>query len=250
MAKPVVADDLRLKDLGDALAAGWADFREHPVFGLFFAAIYVGVGLGLYFGVNSLGEVAWLIPIIAGFPIVAPFIAVGLYEVSRRRERHLPMEWKPILGALNGRGDEQIILMGGLVFVAFSFWVIIAHAISLIFLPNAGMGADIVTTLLSPAGLAMLGMGGVTGGLLAWGLFSVTVVSLPMLIDRDVDCITAIIASISMVRSNLFVMLVWGALVVIVLVIAMLPALIGLFIALPVLGHATWHLYRRAVHMP
>ncbi len=248
--KPVVAQDLKLGDLGRALAAGWSDFLKHPAFGLFFAAIYVGAGLGLYFGLTTLGEPAWLFPIVAGFPIVAPFIAVGLYEVSRRREAGLPMEWKPILGALNGRGDEQIILMGGFVFVVFSFWVIIAHTISLVFLPNAGMGGDTLETLLSTSGLVMLGVGSAVGGLLAWGLFSITVISLPMLVDRDVDCITAIIASVKTVRSNLFVMLVWGAIVAITLMIAMAPLLLGLFVALPVLGHATWHLYRRSVSLP
>lgn len=248
--KPVVAQDLTLGDLGKVLAAGWSDYRTYPVFGLFFAAIYVAAGLGLYFGVTRLGDPTWLYPIVAGFPMVAPFIAVGLYEVSRRRENNLPMEWKPILGALRGRGDEQILLMGGFVFVAFSFWVIIAHTISLIFLPNAGMGDSTLATLLSPAGLAMLGVGSATGGLLAWALFSVTVISIPMLIDRDVDCITAIIASVSAVRSNLFVMLVWAAIVAVLLVMAMLPFFLGLFIALPVLGHATWHLYRRLIGEP
>ena len=245
-----IADDLTIGDLGRALTAGWSDFRAHPVFGLFFAAIYVFAGVALYFGVETWGQTAWFIPAIAGFPIVAPFIAVGLYEVSRRREAGLPMDWSPILGALKGRGDEQIILMGGFVFVIFSFWVILAHTISLIFLPNTGMEKDGIAALQSGAGIAMLTVGSMVGALLAWGLFSITVISLPMLIDRDVDCITAIIASVKTVRANTAIMLVWAGIIAVSLTAAMVPFFAGLFVVLPVLGHATWHLYRRAISIP
>ncbi|WP_271438387.1 DUF2189 domain-containing protein [Pontixanthobacter luteolus] len=242
-----VADDLTFADLGRVLASGWDDFRANPVFGLFFAAIYVFAGLALYYGVRTWGQTAWFIPAIAGFPIIAPFIAVGLYEVSRRREAGLPMHWGPILGALKGRGDEQIILMGGFVFVAFSFWVILAHTISLIFLPNTGMETDGIAALQTEAGIAMLAVGSMVGALLAWGLFSITVISLPMLIDRDVDCITAIIASVKTVRRNMSVMLAWAGIIAVSLGAAMLPFFLGLLIVLPVIGHATWHLYRRAL---
>ena len=116
-----VASDLTSADLRAALGAGWNDFKANPAYGLFFAFIYVVAGNFLYFVLFSRGEVAWLIPAAAGFPLVAPFIAVGLYEVSRRRQAGLAMSWRSILGALRGRGDDQLLMMGGFVFVGFTF---------------------------------------------------------------------------------------------------------------------------------
>lgn len=246
-AAPVVADDLRLADLGRALRAGWRDFVAAPHFGLFFASIYVGAGIALYLLVWEKGLYTWLIPAMAAFPIIAPFAAVGLYEVSRRRELGEPLKWGPVLGALRGRGDDQIMLMGAFIFVVFAFWVIIAHGVSLIFLADFGAAAHSLDILMTGPGIAMLMVGSAIGALLAWGLFAITVISLPMLVDRKVDAITAIIASIRAVRGNLAIMLVWAAIIAITLVLAMIPALLGLLIALPVLGHATWHLYRRAI---
>ncbi len=246
-APVTVAMDLSMTDLRSALSAGWRDFVAYPVYGLFFAAFYVLGGLGLVYGLSNLGQGWWLIPAMAGFPLLAPFTAVGLYEVSRRREAGLLIGWRGVLGALGGRGDEQLILMGGIVFVAFSFWMILAHGIFAIFLGESGIGAEAGALLMSTDALLMMLVGSVVGGLFALGLFAITVVSLPMLVDREVDFITAIIVSLSVVGSNKRVIMGWATLIAVTLALAMLPMFVGLFVALPVLGHATWHLYRRAV---
>jgi uncharacterized membrane protein len=247
IAPATTLQSLTAKDIRYALGAGWGDFAAHPIFGLFFAAFYVAGGLMLVIGLSRMGEGWWLIPIMAGFPLLAPFSAVGLYEVSRRREAGMPLSWRGVLGALGGRGDEQLILMGAIVFVAFSFWMILAHGIFAIFLGNSGIGAASGALFLSTNAIAMLLVGGAVGGIFALGLFAITVISLPMLVDREVDFITAIIVSLGVVRSNKQVMLGWAVLVAVTLTLAMLPMFAGLFVALPVLGHATWHLYRRAV---
>lgn len=247
VAPATVASDLTLGDLRGALAAGWRDFAANPMFGLFFASIYVVMGVLLYQGLMIRGAAAWLLPIVAGFPLFAPFAAVGLYEVSRRRQIGLALGWRPVLGALRGRGDDQLLMMGGLVFVAFSFWMGIAHGIFAIFLANSGIGMESLEMLRSGSGLMMLLVGGGVGALMALALYSVTVISLPMLVDRDVDFITAIIVSLATVRSNGVVMVVWAGVIAVSLFVAMLPFFLGLFLVLPVLGHATWHLYRRAV---
>ncbi len=247
IAPATVAGDLKISDLRAALAAGWRDFAANPLFGLFFASIYVIAGLFLYYALFVLGEIVWLAPAAGGFPLLAPFTAVGLYEVSRRREAGLPMSWGAILGALRGRGDEQLLMMGGIVFVGFSFWIGIAHGIFAIFLAESGIGSESLELLRTGAGVAMLFVGGTAGALMALVFYSITVISLPMLVDRDVDFITAIIVSLATIRSNTFVMLVWATLIAVSLFLAMLPAFLGLLIVLPVLGHATWHLYRRAV---
>lgn len=247
-AAPVsVAKNLTVGDLKAALAAGWQDFKAHPAFGLFFAAIYVGAGIFLYFALFVRGEVFWLVPAAAGFPLLAPFVAVGLYEVSRRREAGLPMSWRAVLGALRGHGDEQIISMGVILFVAFGFWLMIAHGIFAIFLAESGLASESIELFRTGAGIAMLVVGSFFGALIALAFYAITVASLPMLVDREVDFITAIIVSLATVRSNTRVMLIWAALIATALFVAMLPFFLGLFVALPVLGHATWHLYRRSV---
>lgn len=247
VAKTSVASDLTIDDLHSALAAGWADFRAHSQFGLFFAGIYVFAGIMLYYVLFVWSQLAWLSTLAAGFPLIAPFVAVGLYEVSRRRENGLPMRWGAILGALRGRGDEQILAIGVIVFVAFGFWVIIAHGVFAIFLSASGMGSETIDFLMTNTGIAMLVVGGAIGALMALAFYAITVISLPILVDREIDFITAIIISLAAVRSNPRVMLAWACLIAIALFVAMLPLFLGLFIVLPVLGHATWHLYRRVV---
>ena len=247
VARHLVAGDLRPADLVAALRAGLRDFAAHPQYGLFFAAVYVAAGLFIYVALVDWGQAEWLIPAMAGFPLVAPFTAVGLYEVSRRREAGLPLGWGPVLGALKGRGDQQIIMMGGIVFVAFSFWMIVAHGVFAIFMAESGVGSESLVVLTTPAGLAMLGVGSVTGGLMALAFYAITVMSLPMLVDREVDFLTAIIVSLGAMRSNGVVLTAWAVIIAVLLFVAMIPLFAGLLVVLPVLGHATWHLYRRAV---
>lgn len=247
IAPATVASDLKLSDLRAAVAAGWIDFKAYPVFGLFFAAIFAIAGMALYFALFVRGELFWLVLAAAGFPLLSPFVAVGLYEVSRRREAGMPMSWRAVLGALRGHGDEQIISMGVILFVAFGFWLMVAHGIFAIFLAESGIGSESMELFRTGAGIMMLVVGSIVGGLMALAFYAITVVSLPMLVDREVDFITAIIVSLATVRSNKFVLLIWAVVIAIVLFVAMLPLFLGLFVVLPVLGHATWHLYRRAV---
>lgn len=247
LAPAAVSRDITLGDLRAALAAGWSDFRAFPAFGLVFASIFVVCGLFLSFELATRGALVWLLLAAAGFPLLAPFVAVALYEVSRRRENGQPMTWGAILGALRGRGDDQLLMMGGILFVGFTFWIILAHGIFAIFLSASGIGSESLALFRTGPGVMMLVVGGAVGALIALLFYSVSVISLPMLVDRDVDFITAIITSVAAVRSNLLVLLVWAGLIAAVLFVAMLPLFLGLLVVLPVFGHATWHLYRRAV---
>ncbi|MBN2761200.1 MAG: DUF2189 domain-containing protein [Rhodobacteraceae bacterium] len=234
-------------DLRAALAAGWSDFRRAPAFGLFFALVYVAGGLALWFGLGAMGQPVWFVPIAAGFPLFAPFAAIGLYEVSRRLEQGENLSWPPILGALRGRGDGQLALMAVGVLLAFGFWIVLARSMFAIFMARSGIGFDSLNLLFSADGISMLIIGSAVGAALAFALFSVTVMSLPLLLDRQVDFVTAIITSVQAVRHNLQTMLIWAAIIAGLIFAAMMPAFLGLFVVLPVLGHATWHLYRRAV---
>ncbi|MBN8484503.1 MAG: DUF2189 domain-containing protein [Sphingomonadales bacterium] len=242
-----VAADLTMADLRHALAEGWRDFLTHPLYGLFFGAIYVAGGLALAWALTSRGASGWLFTAAAGFPLVAPFTAVGLYEVSRRREAGLPLSWGTVLGALRGRGDDQLLMMGGFIFVGFTFWMILAHGIFAIFMAESGVGSESLEVFRTTAGIAMLVVGTAVGAVIAYVFYAVTVISLPMLVDRDVDFLTAIIKSLRTVQANGAVMLGWAVVIAAALFAAMIPAFAGLLVILPVLGHATWHLYRRVV---
>lgn len=243
----MIARDLAIADLRAALAAGWGDFRNEPLFGLFFALIFVAGGLALTYFLLARGEYSWAIPAAAGFPLLAPFAAVGLYEVSRRRELGLPMKWSAILGAVKGRGDEQILAMGVIIFVAFGFWVIVAHVIFSIAIAEAGAGSESLAFLATNTGLTMLVIGSLIGGVMALAFFAITVFSLPMLVDREVDFLTSVIASLACFRANWRVLLIWAFLISAVLFASIATGFLGLLMTLPILGHATWHLYRRAI---
>ncbi|MGY6549804.1 MAG: DUF2189 domain-containing protein [Roseinatronobacter sp.] len=245
--KSATPEALQVGDLKAALNAGLADFKAAPAFGLFFALVYVLGGLGLWFGLGAAGQPVWFIPIAAGFPLFAPFAAVGLYEVSRRREAGEPLSWGPVLGALRGKGDGQLALMAVGVLLVFGFWIILARGIFAIFMARSGIGFESLGLLWSFSGVSMLLLGSLVGAAVALVLFSITVISLPMLLEREVDFVTAMITSVETVRENPRTMLTWAAIIAGLLIAAMIPAFLGLFFVLPVLGHATWHLYRRAM---
>jgi uncharacterized membrane protein len=221
-----------LSDLTQALIAGWRDFRAEPLFGLFFAGIYVLGGWLIVFSLTAKGQLWWSLPASAGFPILGPFVACGLYEVSRRREAGERLIWGQVLGVVFRQKDRQIPSMAAVIVVFFLFWNFLAHMIFALFLGKATL-TNITTSaevFLTPEGLAML-----------------AVVSLPMLLDREVDFVTAMLTSLGVVTESPLVMLGWGAVIGGSLFVAMLPGFAGLFVVLPVFGHATWHLYRRAI---
>jgi uncharacterized membrane protein len=237
-------------DLHHALGAGWRDFLAHPLYGAFFAMVYVVGGWLLTYAFTAQGQVWWTLPAAAGFPILAPFAACGLYEISRRREAGLPLVFRDILGAVVRQKDRQIPSMAAVIVVFFLFWNFLAHTIFALFLGKSTM-TNVTSSLgvfLTPEGMMMLAFGTAVGAVFATLLYALTVVSLPMLLDdREVDFVTAMLTSIALVRENPVMMLGWGAFIAVLLFVGMLPGFLGLLVVLPVLGHATWHLYRRAV---
>lgn len=240
---------LEISDLREALVLGWRDFRAAPVFGLFFAAVYVAGGWLIWWAMTSQGQIWWTIIAGAGFPILGPFIACGFYEVSRRIEAGAPLGWGAILGVIGAQRDRQIPSMAVVVVVFFLFWNFLGHMIFALFLGRSAMTniSSSLEVFATPEGLGMLVLGTAVGAVFAGVLFALTVVSLPLLLDREVDFITAMITSTSVVLHNPKVMLAWGALVAALLFSGMALGFVGLFVVLPLLGHATWHLYRRAV---
>lgn len=241
---------LSVADIKQCMAQGWADFRKAPGFGLFFGGIYMLGGLLI---VQSLfvWDMSWMIyPVAIGFPLIGPFAAVGLYEVSRRLQSGEPLAWNQILSVMRFQSGREMSWMAFVVLFIFWMWMYQVRLLVALFLGRLSFTSldrfiEIVTT--TGEGLAFLMVGHVVGAVLSLVLFSVTVCSIPMLLDRNVDFVTAMITSVKVVLASPVVMLGWGVMVTLALIAAMVPAFLGLLVVLPVLGHTTWHIYKRAV---
>ncbi|MCP5087420.1 MAG: DUF2189 domain-containing protein [Rhodobacteraceae bacterium] len=244
-----VIKTIQLGDLSRVLGSGFKDFLSAPMFGLFFGMVFFLGGLAIYLQLAVWGESWRILPVAVGFPLLAPFVAVGLYEVSRELEKGQKPDWATVLSSINLQKSREIPWIAFVVLFFFGVWTWLAHLIFALFfglsrMTNVMSGFDILFT---SEGVMFLVVGSAVGAVLAFILFSITVVAVPLLLDREVDFVTAMITSVGFVLENLFVMLVWGAIVAALMVLAMLPFFAGLVVVLPVLGHATWHLYRRAL---
>jgi uncharacterized membrane protein len=242
--------ELTIAHLRSALWAGLADFRRAPHFGLFFSAVYVLGGFAMVW--LGAGHVTWTLATSLGFPLAAPFAAVGLYEVSRRLETDQPLEWRAVLGVVWAERNRQIPWMGAIIVIYFLFWTFLAHMIFALF-----MGLSTITNIsgswdmfLTSQGLTMIAVEMAVGGVLAFLLFAMTVMSLPLMLEKEVDFISAMLLSIRTVSENPAVMALWALIIAVLTILALAPYFLGLFIVLPVLGHATWHLYRAGLDNP
>jgi uncharacterized membrane protein len=236
-------------DVVAAFAAGLADFKAAPQFGLFFGGIYAAAGLFLTTLVVLADWEYLVFPLAAGFALVGPFVAVGLYEVSRRRETGQPLTWRAVLGAIRGQTQRDIVMLGFVLAFVLIAWVKLA---SLLYALTFGLHPvppremlDVMLT--TPRGVAFLLAGNALGALLAMVVFAISVMSFPCLLDRDVDFATGIATSIEAVKVNTGPMFAFGLVVAGLLLVGVVPGFLLLPVVLPVLGHATWHLYRRTV---
>ncbi|MEP1198113.1 DUF2189 domain-containing protein [Tateyamaria sp.] len=228
-----------------ALRLGWADFRARPAFGLLAGASAVLTGWLLMGLTMWAGHTFWLILAVFGFPLVAPFCALGTYEVSRRIGAGEPVSLGAVLYRLRVERGRQIPWLSMLMVVALLFWFFLGHMIFALFLGLKPM-VNVTTSLdvfLSPDGLMMMALGTVIGGLFAFLFFAMCVLGLPLLLAREVDYMTAILSSVAYVREYSRAMIGWAIVIVVMLGLAMLPGLLGLLVILPWLGHASWHIY-------
>jgi len=239
-----------LRDLGEALSLGWQDFWRHPSHLVFLGLIYplCGAILGLW----SSGSNSWplLFPLVSGFALVGPFVALPIYEMSRRQELGLDTHWRAALDVFRTPAFASIAALGVLMLILFTAWLMTAQSLyEQLFGP--GSPADLATFMRevfsTDAGQQLMLWGNIAGFCFAVVTLATMVVSIPLLLDRDVGSAVAVYTSLRVTLKNPVVIAVWGVMVAALLVLGALPLLVGLAIVVPVLGHATWHLYRKAV---
>ena len=247
--QPVVRS-IDLIDLRDALSRGVDDFLAMPTHAMFLCVIYPVIGLllaRLAFGYSIL---PLLYPLVSGFALVGPVAALGLYELSRRREAGRDVSATHALDVLESSSIGAIVALGILLLVIFAIWVALANAIYVV---NFGYATpesiesflrDVLTTR---AGWTLIIVGNGVGLLFAILVLTISVVSFPLLLDRDVGAAVALLTSIRAVARNPLTMTIWGLIVGTLLLIGSLPFFVGLTVVVPVLGHATWHLYRKVI---
>jgi uncharacterized membrane protein len=240
---------IKAADIVETLAQGLRDFQAMPLYGLAFGAIYAGGGIVIMLSLTAFGMVYLAYPLAAGFALIGPFVAIGLYEVSRQREAGQKPSMRGICSTVRSRSE-----IGWMAFVTLFIFVIWMYQVRLLIALLIGLHASfsslkefLTVVLTTNEGLVFLAIGNAVGAALSLVLFSLTVVSFPLLLDRDVDFVTAMITSVRAVVTSPVPMIAWAAIIVILLIVSALPYFLGLLVTLPVLGHSTWHLYRRIV---
>lgn len=228
------------------LAAGWQDLWQRPAISLGYGLIVVLVGAAITWGLFRLDAIAMVLPLAAGFMLVGPMLAVGLYEASRRRELGLPVTWRDV-ALVKVASPTQLGLIGGVLAFALLVWWRIASLLFALFWGLDGfppLDAWIDLLLFTPKGLIFLIVGTVVGGAIAAVIFAISALSVPLLMARRCDAITAVLASIDAVRRNPRPMLLWAWLIALLTGFGLATLYVGLIVVFPLVGHATWHAYR------
>lgn len=242
-------NDIGLDDIRAALRSGWADFWRAPLFGIFFSAAYVIGGWVMFMIYRETGQTWWGIPFVVGFPLIAPFAAVGLYEVSRRMEKDERPNWSDVLGVVFAERNRQVPWIGALIMFWFMFWMFTAHGVFALIMGLSALThiTSSLESLFTKQGLILLAVEMGLGGFFAFTTYAVTAVSLPLLLDKEIDFVTAMIVSAQAVKQSFATMLIWAVIIATLLFIGMALGFLGLLVIMPVLGHATWHLYRKVL---
>ena len=240
-----------LNDLWQSLKEGYDDFNATPTLGVFLTVLYFLFALLLTLflvGENLLLHLAF--PMVAGFTLIGPVVSVGLFEMSRRRERGLDVSWRSTFDFVHSASFAPILALSVVMTLLYVAWLFMAQFLYFgLFGEDQPVSAsDFVTQLVTTRrGAGLIVYGTLLGFLFAFTALAISVVAFPLLLDRPASAATAVAISIRAVASNLMVMAVWGVIVVVLLATGAIVFLIGLAAVLPILGHATWHLYRKVV---
>tara|TARA_R110002124_G_scaffold109676_16_gene262969 strand:+ start:4341 stop:5153 length:813 start_codon:yes stop_codon:yes gene_type:complete len=241
---------ITVADLGDVLARGATDFWERPSHYAMLVLIYPIIGIVLTVWMDGYHTWPLLYPLVGGFALIGPFAAIGLYEISRRREQGLDPAWRHALGVFKSPAIGSIGAVAAMLLVVFTLWLTAAQA-----LYESLFGATTPQTLSAlmvqifgtPGGATLLIVGSALGALFALFALCTTVIAFPLLLDRDVGAFVAVETSFRAVLKNPLPLLVWGIIVGAGLFLGAVPLFVGLAVVIPIFGHATWHLYRKLI---
>ncbi|MDX8492361.1 DUF2189 domain-containing protein [Mesorhizobium sp. VK22B] len=237
-------------DLWDALRLGAEDFWAKPSHYVFLCLIYPIVGLILTQWSSGSNAIQLVYPLMSGFALIGPFAAIGLYEISRRRELGMSSRWHHALDVRHSPALPSIAVIGILLFALFLLWLFAAQSIYTGLFgaePPASVGTFLRDVLTTGRGWTLILLGNAAGFIFAVVVLATTVIAFPLLLDRDVGAVSAIETSARAVMANPLQMALWGLTVAVLLVIGSIPLFAGLAVVMPILGHATWHLYRKVV---
>ena len=231
------------------LAAGWRDLWSAPHVGLTYGSAFAILAFVLTAGLLQFGMQSLILALAGGFLLIGPLVAVGLYEASRRLETGKPVVLEEVMFA-GLRAPGQLGFFGVVLAFAYGVWLQRAFLMFMLFMGSRGLppASEFVPTLLfTPHGLGLLVAGTAVGGVLATIIFSVSVISVPLLLTRPIDAVTAMAASIEAVVKNPKPMALWAALIAGFMILGTLTLFVGLAVAFPLIGHATWHAFRSLV---
>ncbi len=248
-ARPLKINRIGVADLIECIEKGVADFKRSAKYGMFFGAFYAVGGSILLWLVVYTGYFYLAYPLVMGFALVAPFGASGIYEISRRLETGEPLSWGAVLGAVWGRNAAEVSWLALISLFTFMIWMDIAVFIYLIFYgPSMSSLADVFTHVFTTTyGFAFLLVGNAVGAIIALCVFSFTAVSPPLVVDRDADFVTALTTSVRAVIANPRAMLAWMLVIGMDLAVSFVTLHAALLVLFPILGHTTWHLYRKLI---
>jgi uncharacterized membrane protein len=252
LAQPEVRK-VTVTDIIDALRLGLDDFWDRPSHYMFVCLVYPVMSAILIVWMAGGDAIQLLFPLITGFALLGPLAAIGLYEISRRREQDLDTSWVHALEVRNSPAIPAIIAVGALLMVLFIAWLYTAQVLyGWLYgpVPPESLTSFAYDVLTTQRGWTLIIVGNLIGLIFALVVLSTTVIAFPLLLDRDVGARVAIQTSARAVLTNPVPMVLWGLIVALALLIGALPLLVGLIVVIPVLGHATWHLYRKVVVSP
>ena len=250
LTAPIEIRKIGSRDCFAALREGFDDFLATPTHPAFLGLFYALGGIALA-ALSSFGNALQLVfPFAAGFALIGPFFAIGLYELSRRREAGLPTSWREAFAAFHSPALPSIVALGFFLFVIFVLWIGAAQVLYIQlygYNPPAAALPFLQDVLTTSRGWTLIISGGLIGFCFAALALCISVIAFPLMLDRDVGLVPAVVASIGLAVESPVAVALWGLIVAAALVLGSLPLFIGLAVVMPTLGHATWRLYRRAV---